>query len=100
MSSSSSERRPSPDDLGLALIRAGDNENLVRQLISRGADVKYVFRSGAKLPQGVEVTTTPLHEAASNGHANVVRVLIENGANIEERSWYGQTALHEAAENE
>jgi len=38
-----------------------------------------------------------LHRAASNGHAAVVQLLIENQANVDARNGYGYTALHYAA---
>jgi len=38
-----------------------------------------------------------LHRAASNGHAAVVQLLIENQANVDVRNGYGYTALHYAA---
>jgi hypothetical protein len=39
----------------------------------------------------------PLHEAASSGHEAVVRLLLENGADVKAKNINGRTALHEAA---
>ena len=40
---------------------------------------------------------TPLHVAARYGNDNVIAVLIQHGAEIEEQGWYGRTALHHAS---
>jgi ankyrin repeat domain-containing protein 17 len=40
---------------------------------------------------------TPLHYAACGGYADVVRVLIKAGANVEEHNENGHTPLMEAA---
>ena len=40
---------------------------------------------------------TPLHYAACGGYEDVVRVLIESGANVEEHNENGHTPLMEAA---
>ena len=40
---------------------------------------------------------TPLIYAAANGHVEVVRVLLECGANVEKANAYQQTAIHGAA---
>jgi hypothetical protein len=42
---------------------------------------------------------TPLIIAAANGHAEVVRVLLEGGVDAERTNILQQTALHEAAWN-
>jgi len=43
------------------------------------------------------VAVLPLHEAGSNGHEAVVRLLLEQGADVEAKINDGWTALHEAA---
>lgn len=40
---------------------------------------------------------TPLHEAALHGRIEIVRVLIENGANITQHDFFGSTPIHCAA---
>jgi len=42
---------------------------------------------------------TPLHQAAVNGHEDVVRLLLENGAVMETEDSHSHTPLHLAAEN-
>lgn len=39
-------------------------------------------------------TRTPLHWAAQHGHVEVVRTLIDNGANVNARDVFGRTPLH------
>ncbi|KAI0270169.1 ankyrin repeat-containing domain protein [Russula aff. rugulosa BPL654] len=43
---------------------------------------------------------TPLHVASACGAPEVVRLLLEHGADIEAKDKNGKTALQEAAENE
>ncbi|WP_286232177.1 ankyrin repeat domain-containing protein [Wolbachia pipientis] len=42
---------------------------------------------------------TPLHVAALHGRANIVGVLLEKGANVNEKGWRDATPLHFAARN-
>lgn len=44
-----------------------------------------------------ETGNGPLHYASSKGHVEVVRMLIEAGANVMLENRYGQTALHRAS---
>ncbi|KAI6212728.1 CBR-TRP-4 protein [Aphelenchoides besseyi] len=42
---------------------------------------------------------TTLHMAAAGGHAKIVKILLENGANPEDENAHGMTALHLGARN-
>ncbi|VDP35611.1 unnamed protein product [Heligmosomoides polygyrus] len=42
---------------------------------------------------------TTLHMAAAGGHTNIVKILLENGANAEDENAHGMTALHLGAKN-
>lgn len=42
---------------------------------------------------------TTLHMAAGGGHAKIVKILLENGANPEDENAHGMTALHLGAKN-
>ena len=66
--------------------RVGDLER-VRQLIQDGQDVNRYNGYG----------TTPLMEAAHNGHDQVVHVLIRAGADVNGKDNNKQTALHKAS---
>ena len=37
---------------------------------------------------------TPLHEGARGGHLDVVKLLVKNGANLNEKSYSGETPLY------
>ena len=42
---------------------------------------------------------TPMHAAASRGHANILRLLLEHGADVGGQNKYGETPLHGASWN-
>ncbi|MEE9443504.1 MAG: ankyrin repeat domain-containing protein [candidate division Zixibacteria bacterium] len=42
---------------------------------------------------------TPLHFAASEGHTEVIEYMIEKGADVDTKSYFGITPLHVAAQN-
>ena len=70
---------------------AGD-ATLVRQLIEAGADTD----KHQRIQHGGEIA---LHAAASNGNIEVLRILLEAGADVKKKDHYGWTALHTAARN-
>ncbi|KAH8816611.1 ankyrin repeat-containing domain protein [Xylogone sp. PMI_703] len=81
-----------PDELGrLPLPSAAENDFdlLVRDLIRAGGDPN--MKSGAN-------EDTPLILAAMKGHEKVVRVLLQNGADIMEPNKFGDTVLDIAEE--
>ena len=84
-------------ELSMALIYMDkDDVNNARRLINSGADVNFVAR---KMNGEEELDTTPLIQAATSGHANVLSILIEKGAAVNKRApSNGYTALHAAAE--
>ena len=87
------------EELGRALLVAsGDNKIIdICRLLTQGADVNYVHRF---MHEGRELSTTPLIEAASKGHADAVRVLISRGAEVNKHEpCNGFTALHVAAQD-
>lgn len=53
--------------------------------------------AGGDLEAVSNIGRTPLHEASSHGHANAVRALLNNGAEVDTRTPSGETALHLAS---
>ena len=81
--------RPGGETVLMTAARTG-NPDLLRSLVAFGAAVRGTAHFRAQ---------TPLMWAASEGHAGVVRVLIEAGADVHARSLHGTTALLLAARN-
>lgn len=65
-----------------------DDPEIVRRLIAAGEPVHVLDR---------ESLQTPLRWAAEQGHIDLVRFLLDRGADVEERSGEGETALMRAA---
>lgn len=59
--------------------------------------VEYLLTNGASIQARDEGGLHPLHNAASFGHVDVVRLLLEADANPNTRDNWNYTALHEAA---
>ncbi|KAJ7922682.1 ankyrin repeat-containing domain protein [Mycena leptocephala] len=102
------------------------NRDLVWLLVERGADVntragdfgtalniashygdyelaRLVIEHGAKLSvpkrwKGPCYPVAPLYEAASKGHIDICRLLLERGADVNEKETDGYTALHVASD--
>ncbi len=65
----------------------------VRSLVSEGAKINAMYKGTKPFEKG----TTPLHRAAWNGHKNIVKFLIANGADANAKDDKGTTPLHHAA---
>jgi ankyrin repeat protein len=79
------------DELGNQLLsQAGSgNDKIVRELVTRGANVNYPDE---------EIGDRPLHRAAMEGHAETVLTLIELGADVNAADNLGERPLHWAAD--
>jgi ankyrin repeat protein len=64
---------------------------VARYLILKGADVN--------LPSNNGFNVLPIHSAAAGNYTDIVRILIENGAQVNVRQQAGATPLHSAAQN-
>ena len=67
-------------------VQKGDAED-VRRHIGTGIDINEVNDT---------YRWTPLHKAASMGHLEIVRILLENGADPTPKDKWGKTALEQA----
>lgn len=77
-------------DNGLKLWRAVKTGQLPR--------VKYLLKSGADFTYRCEEDgTTPLHQAALVGDIDILQVLLQAGASVDDEDREGATALHYAA---
>ena len=109
----------------LQLAIKGGHEGVVRLLLDKGADFEntgYRFYDTAlyiSVELGHEAITrlllqalarlemsrdgdreTTLHRASESGNKHIVQLLLNNGANIEAKDEYQETALHKAATHE
>ena len=77
------------NELNEKLLEAVWNEEdvaVIRELLEAGADVNVVDRESEK--------KTPLHIAAGRGSSEVVKALLDAGADVKKKSEEGMTALH------
>ncbi|MEP6791356.1 MAG: ankyrin repeat domain-containing protein [Ramlibacter sp.] len=79
------ESRSAQDESPLMLAALKGQLDLVKKLIERGADVN-------------KTGWTPLHYASTNGHLEVINLLLENHAYIDAESPNGTTPLMMAAQ--
>jgi ankyrin repeat protein len=75
--------------LGLACF-FGQSE-VARYLVLKGANVN--------LPSNNGFNVYPIHSAAAGNYTDIVRMLIDNGANVNVKQQAGATPLHSAAQN-
>jgi ankyrin repeat protein len=80
-----------PDSgVGTPLLDAIDQDHLdiAELLLARGADPKY----GAGLDR-------PIHRAAAKGNNKAISLLVQHGADVNQRGVFGERPLHDAARN-
>jgi ankyrin repeat protein len=74
---------------GELIVAIGENDvPEVHRLLSVGADIEVKDHEG---------TITPLQSASFSGHVEVVKELMDNGADIEAENCNGWTSLHMAS---
>ncbi|MFB9841869.1 ankyrin repeat domain-containing protein [Mucilaginibacter ginsenosidivorans] len=64
---------------------------VARYLVLKGADVN--------LPSNNGFNVFPIHSAAAGNYTDIVRMLVDNGAQVNVRQQAGATPLHSAAQN-
>ena len=85
------------DDDGInALVYAStyNNEEMVKFLLEKGADANTVCEIEN---EHIDISPTPLMNAAYRGNTNIINMLLENGADINYTTDFGMTALMMAA---
>ncbi|KAL3418519.1 hypothetical protein PVAG01_10235 [Phlyctema vagabunda] len=69
----------------LAAAARWGNENIVRLLLEKGAPINALY-----------AYSTALFHASMNGNSAIVKVLLDNKADVNLKGWYGTTPLYEA----
>ena len=68
--------------------------------LGRNSKVEKLVKSGVNINvHSPNSKRTPLHLAASRGKADIAKILVENGANLEIKNADGKTALHIAIDS-
>lgn len=78
----------------LFLCARNKNTRIARLLIAKGADVNKPWKRGA-----FTLINYPLHIAVGKGDITMVKLLINNGANVNVKDTHGRTPLYWAKEN-
>ncbi|KAK4474487.1 hypothetical protein MN116_001637 [Schistosoma mekongi] len=78
----------SDGETALTCAISSNSVRIVELLLTHGADPNF---------RGKKVECTPLMEAASVGYTDIVKLLLEHGACVSQKSNTGNTALHYAA---
>lgn len=80
-------------------IHYNGNEIIIRELLIQGADVdcKESYEMSVCHPQELVEGITPLHFAISRNRENIVKLLVDSGANVNECDGNLNTPLHYAA---
>ena len=101
-------KRSSIDDQLLEAIKNQD-QSLVEELLGAKANVNYEKKiptanthSGSSNRSRMffnNIQTTPLHKAVELGHVDIVKVLLENGADFNKVNWHGMSPAQLAVMN-
>ncbi|WP_157154466.1 ankyrin repeat domain-containing protein [Brachyspira murdochii] len=83
------------DDINVLVYASTyNNEEMVKFLLEKGADANTVCEIKN---EHIDISPTPLMNAAYRGNTNIINMLLENGADINYTTDYGMTALMMAA---
>lgn len=88
------EARDDDDINALVYASTYNNEEMVKFLLEKGADANTVCKIEN---EHIDISPTPLMNAAYRGNTNIINMLLENGADINYTTDYGMTALMMAA---